>query len=135
LTVMSIPLNNDGRRGHRWASSNFSISLKGSRIHISSSWVPSWKRILCVALGIAYPTIILIAILATANHFILDAVAGAVVCGVAWYGNDFLFNLLVVEDWFLYLFRFTFTERGGEVEEEGEGSKEGIFRKELEGRY
>lgn len=67
--------------------------------------VPSWQRLLCVGLGVFYPSLILLAIIATANHFILDAVAGSLVCAAAWYGNDFLLNLLVLEDWFLWIVR------------------------------
>lgn len=54
---------------------------------------------------------ILLAIIATANHFILDAVVGSLVCGVAWWGNDALLNLLVVEDWFLWVVRIHKPER------------------------
>jgi len=67
--------------------------------------IPSPRRLLCIFLGVAYPTIILIAIVATANHFILDAVAGAMVCGLAWTGNRLLLNLLVLEDYFLWCVR------------------------------
>jgi hypothetical protein len=70
--------------------------------------------VICVVLGISYPSMILVAILATANHFILDAVAGACVCGIAWWGNEILLNLLPLEDWFLYFCRFTYAERGVE---------------------
>jgi hypothetical protein len=63
-------------------------------------------------LGILYPFIILIAIIATANHFILDAVAGAIVCGIAWNCNQGLLNLLPLEDWFLWCIRVHFPERG-----------------------
>lgn len=45
------------------------------------------------------------AIIATANHFILDAVAGSVICGLAWWDNDVLLSLLALEDWFLLLVR------------------------------
>jgi PAP2 superfamily protein len=64
-----------------------------------------WKRIAVVALGMSYPALILTAIVATANHFILDAVAGALVCAIAWNANGILLNLLVVEDYFLWLVR------------------------------
>ena len=60
---------------------------------------------LCLALGFMYPFSILVAIVATANHFILDAVAGSVACCVGWKCNDVLLNLLVVEDWFLWCLR------------------------------
>ena len=56
----------------------------------------------CIAVGGFYPALILTAIIATANHFILDAVAGSMVCVTAWWGNDILLNLLVLEDWFLW---------------------------------
>lgn len=59
----------------------------------------------CLFVGFFYPALILVAIIATANHFILDAVAGSVVCGVAWWGNDVLLNLLALEDWFLWVVR------------------------------
>lgn len=67
--------------------------------------IPSWKRMVCIIAGLLYPTIILVAIIATANHFILDAVAGSIVCIIAWWGNDMLLNLLVLEDWFLWVIR------------------------------
>ena len=65
----------------------------------------SFKRIAIVIAGLSYPTLILTAIVATANHFILDAVAGAMVCGIAWHSNGILLNLLVFEDYFLYMLR------------------------------
>ncbi|KAK1837701.1 integral membrane protein [Colletotrichum chrysophilum] len=64
-----------------------------------------WKRFAIVAVGMSYPALILTAIVATANHFVLDAVAGAIVCGIAWNANGVLLNLLVVEDYFLRLVR------------------------------
>ena len=56
-------------------------------------------------LGMSYPTLILVCIVATANHFILDAVAGAVVCGIAWRCERLLLNLLPLEDWLLWCLR------------------------------
>ena len=66
---------------------------------------PSTRRLACVVIGIAYPYSILIAIVATANHFILDAVAGALVCFIGWNVNDVLLNLLPIEDYFLWCLR------------------------------
>lgn len=48
---------------------------------------------------------ILVAIVATANHFILDAIAGALVCALGWRFNGVLLNLLPVEDCFLWIVR------------------------------
>jgi hypothetical protein len=77
----------------------------------------------CLLVGIAYPTIILLAIIATANHFVLDAVAGAIVCGLAWTGNRVLLNFLAVEDYFLWCVRIHKPERrvAGEDGEEEHG--------------
>ncbi|PFH57535.1 hypothetical protein XA68_14886 [Ophiocordyceps unilateralis] len=79
LTIATLPI-----RGLRWTS---------------------WKRMAIVVLGLSYPTLILTAIVATANHFLLDAVAGAVVCAVAWRANGLLLNLCPLEDYFLWLLR------------------------------
>ena len=65
----------------------------------------SWKRIAIVAGGMCYPALILTAIVATANHFILDAVAGAFVCAIAWNCNSLILNLLVFEDYLLWALR------------------------------
>lgn len=94
LTTMSIPLAPKHRR-----SRTMSLPL-GLRLRL-----PSLRRLLCVLLGILYPFVIFLAIIATANHFILDAVAGAMVCAVAWLGNRALLNLLPLEDYFLWCVR------------------------------
>ncbi|CAI6299869.1 unnamed protein product [Periconia digitata] len=104
LTIMSIPLAPQHSK-----SSVLAIPFCKTR-----SWrmrVPSSRRMVCLALGAAYPTIILLAIIATANHFVLDAVAGAIVCATAWNGNRMLLNLLPVEDYFLWCVRIHKPER------------------------
>lgn len=100
LTIMTIPLAPQHRRRR-------SVPLTmGLRIRL-----PSPRRLLCLLLGIMYPSIILVAIIATANHFVLDAVAGAMVCGLAWNGNRMLLNLVPLEDYFLWLVRIHKPER------------------------
>lgn len=101
LTVATIPLAPEQRRSS-------TVSLKGTRIGVL---IPSWNRIIVVALGLLYPLIILVAIVSTANHFLLDAVAGAIVCGLAWNCNDFLLNLLPLEDVFLWCVGAHFPEK------------------------
>jgi len=93
LTIMTIPLPAHQRRTLR-------IRLGGLGVRL-----PSWRRLVCLTLGFIYPFTILVAIVATANHFILDAVAGAFVCGLGWWSNGILLNLLPVEDYFLWLVR------------------------------
>lgn len=94
LTIMSIPLSSHHRRTVRTRFGR-GITLR----------LPSWRRLVCLVIGVLYPLTILVAIVATANHFILDAVAGAIVCGLAWWCNGILLNLLPVEDYFLWLVR------------------------------
>jgi hypothetical protein len=65
----------------------------------------AWRRLAIVCVGMIYPAIILTAIVATANHFVLDAVAGACACILAWNLNDLLLNLLPLEDYFLAMLR------------------------------
>jgi len=79
LTVATVPLRVRGRFG--------------------------WKRLAAVVCGMVYPAIILTAIVATANHFVLDAVAGAIACILAWNYNGFLLNLVPLEDYFLSVLR------------------------------
>lgn len=102
VTVATIPI--DGRR----RSGGWRASLRGSAFTIRT---PDWRRVVCVVVGPAYPMIILVAIIATANHFILDAVAGAIVCALAWIGNRVLLNLLPLEDVFLGFIRTHFPEK------------------------
>jgi hypothetical protein len=64
-----------------------------------------WRRLVTACVGMVYPAIILAAIIATANHFVLDAVAGACACILAWYWNGVLLNLLPVEDYVLATMR------------------------------
>ncbi|KAJ7634933.1 PAP2 superfamily-domain-containing protein [Roridomyces roridus] len=66
-----------------------------SRVRMLAKWV----------LGMSYPALILVAIVATANHYVLDAAAGFVVASIAWNINGILKSLLVLEDAFFYLLR------------------------------
>ncbi|KAJ5510906.1 hypothetical protein N7453_003009 [Penicillium expansum] len=95
LTLITIPLPQHHRR--TILRSRLTLSLRLN--------LPSWQRLVCVTLGFLYPFTILVAIVATANHFILDAVAGAVVCALGWHFNGVLLNLLPLEDYFLCLVR------------------------------
>ncbi|KAH7318312.1 PAP2 superfamily-domain-containing protein [Stachybotrys elegans] len=78
------------------------VGLTVATLPITSVRASSWKRIVLFVTGMSYPALILTAIVATANHFVLDAVAGAMVCGLAWYGNGILLNLCALEDYFLW---------------------------------
>ncbi|KAJ2905561.1 hypothetical protein MKZ38_005205 [Zalerion maritima] len=84
---------------------SFLIGLTIATLPIQGSRGLSLKRVGIIALGLTYPSMILAAIVSTANHFVIDAIAGACVCCMAWYGNEFLLNLLALEDYFLWLVR------------------------------
>ncbi|KAL7795393.1 PAP2 superfamily domain-containing protein [Trichoderma ceciliae] len=81
------------------------IGLTVATLPVNGIQPNSWKRIVIAVLGLFYPALIFTAIVATANHFILDAVAGAIVCGIAWNANGLLLNLCIFEDYFLWLVR------------------------------
>ncbi|KAL4913809.1 hypothetical protein BDW62DRAFT_156883 [Aspergillus aurantiobrunneus] len=93
LTIMTIPLPAHHRLSTRVRIGHFGIQI------------PSRHRLICLFLGFAYPFIILAAIVATANHFILDAIAGTVVCILGWRFNGILLNLIPLEDYFLWVVR------------------------------
>ncbi|KIV90016.1 hypothetical protein PV10_07366 [Exophiala mesophila] len=111
LTIATIPLSPVHRRSRSVHLPIFNNSHPDLAPHIR---LPSSARMACLAIGCAYPTMILIAIVSTANHFILDAVAGAIVCAVGWKGNEILLNLLVLEDWFLWALRIHKPVQSGE---------------------
>ncbi len=123
LTIMMIPLPPQHRRSKSIILPLFNRQHPGlaPKIHL-----PSSRRMLCLALGFFYPFLILTAIVSTANHFIVDAIAGACVCGLGWWGNEILLNLLPVEDYFLWLVRIhkpdrrVFDIKEPDVDEEGE---------------
>lgn len=119
LTVMSIPLAPRHQSSRRLLiAGRFGVRL------------PSLRRLLCVVLGFLYPAIILVAIVTTANHFILDAVAGAMVCGLSWNGNGVLLNLVPLEDWFLWALRMHKPEvEAVDVEGAEEGWGTGVVTK------
>lgn len=99
LTVTMIPLSPREGIPHYFTVPFFGRSRTRGTGPIN---LPAWPRVLCIVCGVLYPIIILLAIIATANHFLLDAVAGAMVCGLGWAGNRLLLNLLFIEDYFLW---------------------------------
>ncbi|RMZ85087.1 hypothetical protein DV738_g103, partial [Chaetothyriales sp. CBS 135597] len=96
VTIMTIPLATK----HQHSPSLSLQSEVAPRVVL-----PSMRRLACVVAGVLYPLAILVAIISTANHFILDAVAGAFVCLIGWKSNSLLLNLLPLEDHFLWWLR------------------------------
>lgn len=63
-----------------------------------------WKAIY-VSLGILYPGMILLTIIATANHYWVDAMVAFVYCCIAFLSNKVFYVLLPLEDLFLWVLR------------------------------
>ncbi|KAJ4516490.1 hypothetical protein HRR83_001824 [Exophiala dermatitidis] len=102
VTIMTVPLAPEHRRTKSFLLPFF------NRPHpelAPAIRLPNPRRLACLVIGFMYPFTILVAIVATANHFILDAVAGAAVCIIGWRINPILLNLLPLEDWFLWALR------------------------------
>lgn len=51
------------------------------------------------------------------------------VCGVAWWGNDVLLNLLALEDWFLWVVRIHKPERTVVEIDEDDFMGKGVLRR------
>lgn len=81
------------------------IGLTVATLPLQVSGPYGWRRWTLVVGGLSYPAIILSAIISTANHFVLDAVAGACVVAMAWHTSGIMLNLLPLEDYFLRLVR------------------------------
>jgi len=62
-------------------------------------------RFFYVWLGVGYPMLILITIIATANHYVLDALVAAVYVLVAFMGNRVFYIFVPLEDWLLWVIR------------------------------
>lgn len=90
----------------------FVIGLTIATMPIAASASSIWKRLILVAVGMSYPLTILVAIIATANHYVLDAAAGFAVALAGWHANGVLVNLLPLEDSLYYLLRVHKPELG-----------------------
>jgi hypothetical protein len=62
-------------------------------------------RALYLALGVAYPTFILVTIVATANHYFMDAMLATCYVFLAYFCNRVFFVFLPLEDWLLWAIR------------------------------
>lgn len=58
-----------------------------------------------VILGLGYPTLILLTIVATANHYFLDAMVAAIFVAVSYGCNKIFFVFVPLEDWLLWALR------------------------------
>jgi hypothetical protein len=105
----------EGDSGSSWTHNKFQLTIAAMpSLHFGISaliayslirWAPhTWLRLI----AILWPAAMLFTILATANHFVLDAAAGALVPIVAFLLSDVLLVLRPVEEW---AFRLCRTEK------------------------
>ncbi|KAH0294215.1 hypothetical protein M436DRAFT_72686 [Aureobasidium namibiae CBS 147.97] len=66
---------------------------------------PWARRFFYVGLGVGYPMMILITIIATANHYFLDAVVATAYVLIAFMGNKVFHIFVPLEDWLLWVIR------------------------------
>lgn len=67
---------------------------------------PAWGwKLFHVGIGVVYPAMILVTIVATANHYWMDALMAILVAASAYLCNGILLALLPVEDLFLWALR------------------------------
>jgi hypothetical protein len=83
----------------------------------------AWK-LFYLLLGIGYPAFILVTIVATANHYFMDALVATVFVVIAYACNKVFFVFVPLEDLLLYVIRADkpvpttgerFHERGGRL--------------------
>lgn len=101
LSVMLLPLAHPGRL----YCVELPLKTTDSRSLTVAVRIPSLSKLLCWLVGFSYPFTILVAIISTANHFILDAVVGAAICLTALHCNEFMLNLLPLEDYIFWCLR------------------------------
>ena len=82
-----------------------------------------WKFIYCL-IGLGYPGFILVTIVATANHYWMDALMATIVACAAYLCNRIFLSLLPLEDLLLWVLKLekpipstgeTFRQRGGRI--------------------
>lgn len=82
-----------------------------------------WKSVYCL-IGLGYPSMVLVTIVATANHYWLDALMATIVTCAAYFFNGLFLTLLPLEDLLLWAFRLEkpipstgddFRQQGGRI--------------------
>lgn len=82
-----------------------------------------WKIIYCL-IGLGYPSMILVTIVATANHYWMDALMATIVACAAYFCNSIFLTLLPLEDLLLWALRLekpipstgdSFRQKGGRI--------------------
>ena len=102
-----------------WHSGIFRRTLEKGEVR--KGWIG--KLFYCL-IGLGYPSMILITIVATANHYWMDALMATIVAGIAYLCNEIFLALLPLEDLLLWALRLEkpvpstgerFRQRGGRL--------------------
>ena len=78
------------------------FSRKLEKGEMKKSWLSKGIYLL---IGAGYPIFILVTIIATANHYWLDALVAVITAFFAYLGNEFFLALLPIEDLLLWVIR------------------------------
>ncbi|CZR56861.1 uncharacterized protein PAC_06750 [Phialocephala subalpina] len=105
-----------------WANNRFQLTIAampslhfGTALLIGCS-IAMWGRHAWLrALGYLYPGIMAIVVISTANHWVLDCVAGAMVVGLGWLLNWVVLVFRPAEEWLFWLLRAEKPRDNGEV--------------------
>ncbi|KLO15633.1 hypothetical protein SCHPADRAFT_824512 [Schizopora paradoxa] len=99
-----------GKAASIWTTNKFQNQLAAfPSLHFGYSWVIGVSLFvyspsrLVRAVSLFYPLLILLVIMATANHYLLDAVGGFFVTMIAYRFNSVLLNLRPLEEWGFWL--------------------------------
>ncbi|CUS07928.1 unnamed protein product [Tuber aestivum] len=90
---------------HSGVLSFVGLGYGGRKGKVLQTGVGKWWKVWYCVLGISYPTMILTTIIATANHYWLDAFAGALVAVIAFLCNRVFLIFMPLEDLLLWALR------------------------------
>lgn len=95
-----------------WSNNRFQLTIAampslhfGTSLLIGSSVAVFGRHTLLRVVAPLYPTVMLLVVLATANHWVLDCVAGVLVVGLGYTINPVLLVFKPIEEWLFWLVR------------------------------
>ena len=116
-----------GSGGSAWTNNRFQLTIAAMpSLHFGTALLLAvylWRfapHVVVKVLAPLWPVAMLLTILATANHFLLDAMVGAVIPWLGWRYGGVMARLSVVQDWMLGPVR---RRMDIQVEETTEGAK------------
>jgi hypothetical protein len=92
VIIVTLPLSSESRQRCRLRLP-IPVAIMRRPTRTLKFMLPGWTRFTLLVVRVAYPVIILIAIIATANYFVPEAIPGGLVVGIAWKCNGIIVNL------------------------------------------